>query len=452
MSSNMIDYLRSYGQYTFAEKEFNSVDSLVLSQFAYLKFDGLVPDAQENKAPVSMLDILVHPDRNNLFRDERYEKVNRGLFEAMVFSKRFQNMKMNYHAIRTDVETETQFCAVTLYPENGPAFVAYRGTDETIVGWKEDFNMTFLCPVPAQRYAVEYLDAIGKTLTEPFIVGGHSKGGNLAVYASLKCDKSIQDKILAIYNNDGPGFRKELFADGEYEKLSERIIKTVPEFSFFGMLLQDEKECLVIKSSGVGGIGQHNPYTWEVDNGTFVELEGLNKSQKKVNDSLNNWVANLNEEELKTFATTLFEVIGATEADTVTELTEEWKENRTKMINAFKDVDGETKKQLLDIISILFKRSRFPRLGLRHHEAEEWSSESNVPSLTENEGKEKPVKAKIKEAGLEITETLKEMAEATDFEELRDAAKKSKAYLTIKNSKVLKKRMSVAKIKKSKDK
>ena len=191
MSSNMIDYLRKYGQYTFAEKEFNSVDSLVLSQFAYLKFDGLVPDAQENKAAVSMLDILMHPDRNNMFRDERYEKVNRGLFEAMVFSKRFQNMKINYHAIRTDVETETQFCAVTFYPENGPVFVAYRGTDETIVGWKEDLNMTFLCPVPGQQYAVEYLDAIGKNLTKPFIVGGHSKGGNLAVYASLKCNKRI---------------------------------------------------------------------------------------------------------------------------------------------------------------------------------------------------------------------------------------------------------------------
>ena len=433
--SNMIDYLRSYGQHTFAEKEFNSVDSLILSQFAYLKFDGLVPDAQENKDAVSLLDILVHPDRNNMFRDERYEKVNRGLFEAMAFSKRFQNMKLNNHAIRTDVETETQFCAVTLYLENGPVFVAYRGTDETLIGWKEDFNMTFLCPVPAQQYAVEYLDAIGKTLKEPFIVGGHSKGGNLAVYASLKCDKAVQDKILTIYNNDGPGFRKEVFEDGEYEKLSARITKTVPQFSFFGMLLQDEKECVVIKSSGVGGIGQHDPYTWEVENGAFVELEGLNKSQKKINDSLNGWVANLSEEELKTFAETLFEVIGATEADTVIELTEEWKDNRTKMVNAFKDVDNETKKQLLDIISILFKRSRFPRLGLKHHEAEV------------DDADEKLLKSGEKD-GLELTETLKEMAEATDFDELKEVAKNSKAYQKIKNSKVLKKGMSVVNVKK----
>ena len=448
MNRNMIDYLRSYGQYTFAEKEFNSVDSLILSQFAYLKFDGLVPDAQENKAAVSMLDILVHPDRNSLFRDERYEKVNRSLFEAMVFSKRFQNMKINHHAIRTDVETETQFCAVTFYPENGPAFVAYRGTDETLVGWKEDLNMTFLCPVPGQRYAVEYLDAIGKHLEEPFVVGGHSKGGNLAVYASLKCEKEVQKKILTIYNNDGPGFRKEVFEDGEYEKLSERIVKTVPQFSFFGMLLQDEKECIVIKSSGVGGIGQHDPYTWEIENGAFIELEGLNKSQKKINDSLNNWVANLSEEELKTFATTLFDVIGATEADTVTELTEEWKENRTKMVNAVKDVDSETKKQILDIISILFLRSRFPRLGLRHHEMEEAEAEAQRKMSADKRGKS--LKGEEQE-GLELTETLKEMAEAVHFSELKEAAKKSKAFLTIRNSKAVKKGMSVVKAKKSKE-
>ncbi len=432
--SNMIDYLRSYGQYTFAEKEFNSVDSLILSQFAYLKFDGLVPDAQENKEAVSLLDILVHKDRNNMFRDERYEKVNRGLFEAMVFSKRFQNMKLNHHAIRTDVETETQFCAVTFYLEDGPVFVAYRGTDETLVGWKEDFNMTFLCPIPAQQYAVEYLDAIGRNLKEPFIVGGHSKGGNLAVYASLKCKKEIQDKILAIYNNDGPGFRKEIFEDGEYEKLADRITKTVPQFSFFGMLLQDEKECIVIKSSGVGGIGQHDPYTWEVENGAFIELEGINKSQKKINDSLNGWVAKLNEEELKTFATTLFEVIGATEADTVIELTEEWKDNRTKMVNAVKDVDGETKKQILDIIGILFTRSRFPRLGLKHSDSEE----------------EKVETEKIE--GLELTEALKEMAEATDFEELKETAKNTKAYQRIKNSKVVKKGIKVVKANKGEGK
>ncbi len=358
---NMIDYLRSYGQYTFAEKEFNSVDSLVLSQFAYLKFDGLVPEPFQKKNGVRLLDILVHPERNKMFIDERYEKANRGLFEAMVFSKRYQNMRLNHYDMRTDIETETQFCAITFYLEGDLTFVAYRGTDETIIGWKEDLNMTFLCPVPAQKYATEYLNAVGKKIDTPFIVGGHSKGGNLAVYASLKCEKEVKEKIKVIYNNDGPGFRKEVFEDGEYEKLSERIVKTVPQASFFGMLLQDEKECQIVKSSGVG-LGQHNPYTWEVKDGAFVFADGLLEKQQKLNNNLNAWFFGLNEEQLETFTTTLFDVIGATEADTVIEFTEEWKNNRIKMVHAIGDIDGETKRKILEIIRILFVISRGSRL------------------------------------------------------------------------------------------
>ena len=354
---NMIDYLRSYGQYTFAEKEFNSVDSLVLSQFTYLKFDGLVPEPFQKRKGVKLLDILVHPERNKMFVDERYEKANRGLFEAMVFSKRYQNMRLNHYAMRTDTQTETQFCAITFYLDEDLTFVAYRGTDETLVGWKEDLNMTFLCPVPGQQYATEYLNAIGKKIDTPFLVGGHSKGGNLAVYASLKCEKEVQEKIKVIYNNDGPGFRKEVFADGEYEKLSERIVKTVPQASFFGMLLQDEKECQIVKSSAVG-IKQHNPYTWEIEEGAFVFADELFEKQKKLNRSLNAWFFSLNDEQLKVFTTTLFDVIGATEADTVIELSEEWKINRIKMVHAIGDLDGETKRKILEIIRILFVINR----------------------------------------------------------------------------------------------
>ncbi len=436
--SNIIDYLRSYGQYTLEEKEFNSVDSLVLSQFAYLKFDGLVPEPFEKKNGVKLLDILVHPERNRMFMDERYEKANRGLFEAMVFSKRYQNMKLNHYAMRTDTETETQFCAITFCLDGDLTFVAYRGTDETLVGWKEDLNMTFLCPVPSQRYAVEYLNAVGSKIKTPFIVGGHSKGGNLAVYASLKCEKKVKEKIKAIYNNDGPGFRKEVFEDGEYDKLSERIVKTVPQSSFFGMLLQDEKECQVIRSSGVGGIGQHDPYTWEVEEGAFILVDGIFKNQQRVNNNLNDWVSQLNEEELKIFATTLFEVIGATEADTVIELTEEWKNNRVKMVHAFKDIDSETKKKILEIISILFTRGRLSKLEKKKPEIAKRPIEVEMEASEEFE----PGKIWL----LEGEEGAKEIKEFGKIKEL--VKKPSKVLERIKNSKVAKKGMTAVNVRK----
>ncbi len=448
---NIIDYLRSYGQYTFEEKEFNEVDNLILSQFAYLKFDGLVPAPFEKRNGVKLLDILVHPERNRMFADERYEKVNRGLFEALVFSKRYQNMRLNHYAIETDMETESQFCAITFYLDNNLTFVAYRGTDETLVGWKEDFNMTFLCPVPSQKYAVEYLNAIGSKIKTPFIVGGHSKGGNLAVYASLKCENAVKQKIKVIYNNDGPGFRREVFEDGEYEKLSERIIKTVPQASFFGMLLQDEKEVQVIKSSGIGGIGQHDPYTWEVEDGAFIQVEGgIYKGQQRVNTSLNEWFSHLNEEELRTFVDTFFEVVWATEAETLIDLTENWEENLGKIRIAIKDVDGETRRMILEIIGILVTGKRLPKL--------ERKKPDNF--LKKNDGKE--IESEIEEdvdvaeletedsEKLNISETIRELLEVEYLDDIKEVAKKSKAYDRIRNSKVVKKGMTAVKVKKGK--
>ena len=183
MKGTIIDYLKEYADVSLRDEPMNDVDSLVLCQFSYLKFDAVVPPVTEDKKPVSLQQIQEHPDYEKLYGDERYEKENRALFEAMRVCARFRNMKLNYYIniIETQSDFETQFSAVTFLLEDGTVYVAYRGTDETIVGWKEDFNMAFLSPVPGQELAVKYLNVVTERLQGKFYVGGHSKGGNLAV-------------------------------------------------------------------------------------------------------------------------------------------------------------------------------------------------------------------------------------------------------------------------------
>ena len=164
----IIDYLKEYGDYTFSEKPLNEVDSLILSQFAYLKFDGIVPGAGDEAAAVDMEYLNSHPDKSHLFADERYREPNTELFEGMMRSARFRTLRMTGHVNLIEAEQETQFSAVTFFLKDEMPYIAYRGTDETIVGWKEDFNLAFSEPVLGQLRSVEYLEKAAAGLNGRF--------------------------------------------------------------------------------------------------------------------------------------------------------------------------------------------------------------------------------------------------------------------------------------------
>ena len=189
----IIDYIREYGDYTFSEKPLGEVDSLVLCQFAYLKFDGLVPGIDDDAPPVSIRQVFENQNYDNLYGDERYREKNTELFLAMVHSRRFGSLKINYYVNQIELEKETQFSAVLFQPNDELFYIAYRGTDETIVGWKEDLNLAFSEPVPGQVMSVKYLEKSAEKIGKPFYMGGHSKGGNFAVYAAMNCRQDIQD-------------------------------------------------------------------------------------------------------------------------------------------------------------------------------------------------------------------------------------------------------------------
>jgi len=360
VTTTILDYLREYGDVPFAERPMTDVDSLILCQLAYLKFDGLVPDIWSNQRSVTLREIAEHEHADDLFADERYEAKNRALFSGMLSGRRFAELRLNCYINIVEKKYETQFAAVTYLLGDGTMYVAFRGTDETIVGWKEDFNMAFLSPVPGQELSVKYLNMVTGKLRNPFYIGGHSKGGNLAVYSSMKCAPCVQNRILRIYSMDGPGFRRETMEACGYERIAERVVKLMPHSSLIGMLFEQDYHYRVVESRSFG-MGQHDPYNWIVRDGDFVYEDDVRESVREMDGTLNEWILTLNEEQIRTFVETLYRVVSASQADDLITLTADWHRSMNAMIAAMQEVDDDTLKILYDTVKILFDIDRTRR-------------------------------------------------------------------------------------------
>lgn len=349
----ILDYLKEYGDYTLEEKAFSEVDSLILSQFAYLKFDDLVPAPDDRKPMVSLQELLDHKDYDHLYADERYRKDNTALFLGLYHSRRFRDMMIWNYVNQIDLDTETQFSAVTYRLPDGVCYVAYRGTDETIVGWKEDLNLAFSEPVLGQHMSVDYLNRVAEDIKVSFYVGGHSKGGNLATYACMNCDEKVRSRILAIYDHDGPGFRPEVKAQGAYDEIADRIQKTIPHSSLVGMLLYTEGDYRVVESKKIG-LAQHNPYTWLVKEDQFKIVDEIYAGRKFMDEALNRWILSLPQEQMRTFVDTFYQVALAAETDNLIDFTANWFQSIHKIGEALGEIDPQTRKVIIQIMKSLF--------------------------------------------------------------------------------------------------
>lgn len=354
MAGTIIDYLKEYGDCPLTEMPLNHVDSLILCQLSYLKYDGMVRDVRSFGASVSVRELAEHKDFERLFSDSRYEKPNRALFQGILGSRRFGNMRLNCYINMVEKEWETQFAAVTFLLEDGTIYIAFRGTDETIVGWKEDFNMAFLSPIPGQSYSVKYLNMVTSRLRTSFYVGGHSKGGNLAVYSAMKCLPEVQKRIKRVYCMDGPGFRPEILECCGYHKIEERVIRILPHSSIVGMLFEMGMDYQVVESNRLG-LAQHDPFTWQVEGDAFVYAEDIYEGRRFVDETINEWILSLNEQQLKTFVNTLYQVISASGAEDLITFAADWRGSMNRIMAALKNVDEQTAEILKKIIKSLFE-------------------------------------------------------------------------------------------------
>jgi hypothetical protein len=320
---------------------------------AYLNFDGFVSGLSDAATPVSIEEIADMDHTDALFHNTWDSKTNRRLFFALADSSRFRDMKVIFYVNKTDPGTEKQFSAVTFLLDDGSAYVAYRGTDSTFVGWKEDFNMAFTSPIPSQDEGVAYLNAVADKISCKLKIGGHSKGGNIAVYSSIKCRRSVQDRITHIFDHDGPGFKDEIFQSDGYLTVKDRIRKTMPQSSVIGMLLQHQEKYSVVKSNRIW-LMQHDPFSWLIDSDDFEYISSITKSALYMNETLNQWVSSLNDQKRELFVNTLYNVIKATNATTFYDLMGDWQKRAYAVLGAMKEIDDETRRFLFQTIRSLF--------------------------------------------------------------------------------------------------
>ena len=254
------------------------------------------------------------------------------------------------------LDEQSQFCAMTVELGDGFCNVVYSGTDSTIVGWKEDFNMSFLTATPGQEESVQYLQKVAKQTKLPLRLMGHSKGGNLAVYAAVNSERKLQDRIDIIYSNDGPGFNDSMIDPGMYRNLTDRIRSIVPESSIVGMLFEHEEEYEVVKSSG-SGAGQHDVMSWEVRGTTLVHLNHVDGKSVLVDKALKSWIGEMDEKQREVFVDALFGILDEADIRTVDDLANMNYTKFMELMKAKSSLDKETQDTMRDTFLKLVQKS-----------------------------------------------------------------------------------------------
>jgi hypothetical protein len=353
---NVISYVYEYGGFTFTEKPFCEIDGLIFSHMSYFVFDNIVPGIDDNKPAISLCDVAQNMDWHNFISVKWEEDKNKELFYKVAFSRRYRNTKLNYLVNEIDTSDEVQFCSMTFMLGNGDVFISFRGTDDNIVGWREDFNMAYSTPVGSQIKSTEYVEKVAKLLSRKrnlrFYFGGHSKGGNLAVYAAMTCCDKIKCRIGRIYNMDGPGFRPDFMEKLDYAGIKEKILKILPDESFVGMLMETKADYELIKSTEIG-VQQHVCFSWQVQGDKFERSDSNVPKRKEFYDRINKWIFGLEIEQVGDFIDSLFKLVEITEAKTLSDLknvkgSEAAKKFHTVM-SEYNKMGDETKKVFWEI-------------------------------------------------------------------------------------------------------
>ena len=357
---SILDYVETQFD-TFGKRPLNDVDSLVLSWVAYWHLSK-----EETGACTSTGTPLA-----DLYRNKRFSSITtvagneslcRHLLAALVASPRFGDLRIANYVDKKNTDDEMQFSAMTfLFPDDG-AYVAFRGTDGSLVGWKEDFNMAFETEIPSQREAVDYLNSVAAVLERPLYVGGHSKGGNLAVYAAVNANRETTPWLREVYSHDGPGFTEETMSSEVWQKAQYLIHKTIPKNSVVGMLFERQEDYAVVASSG-SGIFQHDPLTWTVEGTEFKLEEDISAGARHVDESINEWISGMTREEREEFVDTLFNMFEAGGESSFGALRENWQTSIPRMIAYVAVIDSKKRNMMLRVLRALLT-SFIPEIDL----------------------------------------------------------------------------------------
>ena len=388
--ANLLDYLDWRGDLTLEQSPFNEVDNLILAELSFVDFKDIVP------APGAGESVNLREAAEAFFaKFPEGEKIDMGvlvpdaipdMLRKMADSRRFGDMKLNCFVDHLDVGKGEQFAALAVETGDRTLYLSFRGTDDTLAGWKEDFELACMPEVPAQKKALDYVRDVARQFPRKKLrLGGHSKGGNLAVYAGVFCPESVQRRIIAVWSNDGPGFHTDLLDLPEHQRVAERIYSIVPKSSVVGMLLEHEEDYTVVDSDQLGFM-QHDGFSWQVMGNHFVTLRQVTRQAHLSDQELRKWVHGLSVEQREAFVSAMFDVLTASGAVTLTDLKDDSFKAVGAIIKAMKDLDKETRDGLWDLWAILFKSNlRMVLEGIQEETEKKRSTRRRIGKKKESE-------------------------------------------------------------------
>ncbi len=348
MTGTILDYLIEYGDVLFAEMRFTEVDAAILCKLSYFHFDNVVPDVDSGMPSVSLSNIMLMEDHDAIFEKGKYEETSRKLVELMLKGRRFKELRLACFSSCFDKEAQTQFAAITFMTGPRRMYVVFRGTDSSLIGLKEDFNLLYTDHAKCHDYAVDYLIKVSRKYSHKMYVGGHSKGGHLAVYASMNMPDDIKARIHRIYSMDGLGLRPGLMRDGRFASIEDRLYKLLPQSSLIGMMLEDDGHYEVVRSSGFSLV-QHNIYTWEVDGRKFIREKKLANNAVFIEHTFNGWVESQDDENRKRFIDGIYSLIDACQAEKLSDILGDGGKHFAVILSEIKELDEDDRKQLAEV-------------------------------------------------------------------------------------------------------
>lgn len=334
--ANIHDYLDWRGDLKFEEFGINEIDELILARVSYFPYDRIKMKPKEKFKDIAK--------KMEAFTDNDFIwKGDKELLEKLGESERYSDVTITDYIKHNVEEEQKQFSAITLHVGNSLHYVSYCGTDYSLYAWKENFNLSFMDKIPAQIEAKKYFDEIAKKYKGKFILGGHSKGGNLAIYAAVKASAKNRSRIIKALNYDGPGFRSDFLKSKEYKEMLPKLHEYIPQDSVVGMLLTQDEAFTVVLSTEKA-ILQHDIFSWVVHKDKLVKVPNTTKASKITNRALSNWIKNCSLEQRQIFIDSVYEMLYATEATSLKELSSTWVSKIGIVLKTYNNLSEKDKK------------------------------------------------------------------------------------------------------------
>ncbi|MGP1455311.1 MAG: Mbeg1-like protein [Treponema sp.] len=359
--ATMSDYLTWRGDIPFSVRPFNELDALILCQLSYADFTGIIPRDFHGGITLAEAAAAYH-NRNNTSAKEVWgvfiNPLTAQLLAQAGQSERFGGIVLKGFIDEVDIKAQKQFAAYTAMLDRTLYCVVFRGTDDSLIGWKEDFLLTCVHPIAAQKAAADYVTQAAAALPGSLLVAGHSKGGNLAVYAGAMVEKAIQKRIHTIFCYDGPGFHFDIKSDPCFQAIIHKIASFIPQSSVVGILLSYPPQYTIVRSSAAKGILQHDLFSWQVETDRLITCTERTKESVFIERTVATWLSHVELSCREGFVNTLFDVVYATGAATLTEFNKARLANFIRIAKELHTVNAKTKKDVIAVLTYCLQAAR----------------------------------------------------------------------------------------------